>query len=232
MSITAHADACFIERATPWIWPRPLDTVPLNGHVTLWLENGWATRKVCSGGGCAEGSFRIVVRTAATPSSPSHEVDFDVVRSLPTLEIAPKGLQPNTRYEVLLVEKLGRAAPELLSTFRVGTVKDTTPPAWTGAVLSSVELTKRGLLCDYPVTVVLTYAPIVDASPLLFDVWVSAPGGTNDTTKPPTTIETAQIDRVVVAGYYPREKDVRFTVRPRDAAGNVGTISELVVDTR
>ncbi|MGZ3419053.1 MAG: hypothetical protein ACXVEE_14375 [Polyangiales bacterium] len=235
----------------PRITPGPLDHAPLNTRVFARMEADWSHGEICPSGWdnkktCPKGDFSLVMRTAATLTAASAEVPFEIKRTVKQgddefLELAPKALAAKTRYEVLLVERAARVPPQVVGTFATTDAADGTAPTWKGITRNEVTVPTPGvfILCGGPeTTVTMDVDPPVDASPVRFEVFVSAPGGAIDLGKPPRAVVASErlepkapLRVFLAAPMIPNGKDVRIALRPIDSAGNTGTVSEIVVDT-
>ncbi|MGZ3422459.1 MAG: hypothetical protein ACXVEE_31635 [Polyangiales bacterium] len=244
------SEACILVRVEgAKITPEPDQRAPLDTHVFAVLDAEWAHAEMCpkdwdGAKACPRGDFALIARTAATPESAPVQVTLETKRSIQQgedvfVELVPKGLAAKTRYEIVLAEKGAHVPPRVVGTFTTTATRDTEPPQWKGILGSSVTAPTAGILilCSMP----MPFAEIridrpIDTSPVRYEVFVSKPGGAIDTTKTPNAVldldyAAGHYQVVVPAAVLPPGKDVRVAIRPIDIAGNVGTSSEVTIDT-
>lgn len=238
LAVTRPSEACIEVAMVPRVFPAPLTLAATNAHIFVSLDREWATELLCddTGATCQKGDFFLTLRTAATAAAAPSEIAFTTLRTVTTEDVSTLELVPSlaakTRYELVRQERKGRRPARVIGTFATGADKDTDPPKWKGVTVEHLQVATPGLLVLCGPQTSVRLAVDVPNEPALFEVWISAPGGAVDTKKPPAVLTASEGKTLTIAGpHLTIGKDVRIAVRPVDLAGNVGTLSEVTVDT-
>jgi hypothetical protein len=133
-----------------WLRPFIADVLPTNARVSLVGPRNWRIRDICTNGVCAAGQFELELRMAPEPgASPVpvavalQEVPYGTGEAYrfdrALIDLVPAApLARSKRYEVLLIERRGRAPRRLLGSFATGTGPDTKPPTWNGRLAAQL----------------------------------------------------------------------------------------------
>jgi hypothetical protein len=245
-SVTTRGETCSCVAPIAWVSPGPVDPAPLNAHLMVTFDEHaeWCAVP----GNCVATESTVALRVAAHDGVPASMVPTHVVHETPLSnfvhqELAPDAaLAPKTRYEVLLVDGLGKAPVRVVGTFVTRTTTDVAQPEWSATIdLAELSHPSSMISCGDDDTMALRVSAVKDESAIRWEIFVTPGDVAIDWTKPPTAVQLPTESypngkSLLVVGYepcsasvaLPKSKSVRVGVRPVDVAGNRGREAEVV----
>jgi hypothetical protein len=246
LSVTARSDACSCAPPIAWVTPGPLDAAPVNTHVLVTFDEHaqWCIMFPT----CVATQSSVALRVAAHDKVAASIVPTHVVRKTSMgnfvhEDLAPDGtLAPKTRYEVVLVDALGKAPVRVIGTFVTTAAADAGKPEW-AATIEQAELAHPSSFmdCGEGDSMTLRVPSVKDESAVLWEIFVAPGDVAIDWSKPPSAVlfpseRYPNGKSLLVVGHdpcapsvpLPKANSVRIGVRPIDVAGHVGREAEVV----
>lgn len=246
LAVSTRGETCTCVPPIAWVMPGPLDPTPVNAHLFVTFDEHAPVSVVGMGYVPTESS--IALRAAAHDGVPARSIAMHAVRKAKMgnfvhHELAPDApLAPKTRYEVLMLDALGKSPVRVVGTFVTTSAADHVAPEWT-AIIEEAELRHpSGFIdCGEGDSLVMRIPPAKDASAVRWEIFVAPGDATIDWSKQPSGVVfpteiygngklqlTIGDDACAPSVPLPKASSVRLGVRPIDVAGNVGKEAEVV----
>jgi hypothetical protein len=245
LSSSTRGETCSCMPPVAWVAPGPLDPAPVNAHLFVTFDEH---APFCVGMNCVPTEASIALRAAAHDAVAAKAIAMHVTRKTKMgnfvhQELAPDApLAPKTRYEVLMLDALGKSPVRVVGTFVTTSAADHVAPEWS-AIIEEAELRHpSGMIdCGEGDSLVMRVPPAKDASTVRWEIYVAPGDATIDWSKQPSGVVfpteiygngnlqlTIGDDPGAPSVPLPKASSVRVGVRPIDVAGNVGKEAEVV----